>query len=531
MKFIYILEDDERIQKDLFETLQNIDPKLSIRFFTDLAQFHEWLKIAVHEGAKALAQGGQKFRNDTSQDIEPSDTHELRLVVAKNEFLGVQNIGLIKRARDFFMRKKMCSEQEPTALILTAFDSPDFDISLAEERIINNVIFKPFDKLILKQHLEYALTGHHPVNTGTVASMKIQSTIEMLKDVHLHSLSEVGFTTMNNHEIKIGAITKYYSESFKSGNKKSVFAYCKSCKEISEKEFLCEFLFFGADNQQISQIRRNVLQDKKHGVNDVKNTHGTTMRILVLDEDVPLAMEVKNFLTDKFSNAEVYTYSHYGQLLSDLADKDTANRQQLPPQFDLIFANYDIFEIEREKRWEQIWQYLQDRATKHGVSLGARPDLHLVTRKKIQLDEIRALSTWVKEIFFAPFDKGYMLKKLLLQHSTLLNKETTTVATKADNSLLKVANPVEITQISEAGLVLKYYRAISIGAFREFVLWRPEESDTPEIIGTVNFHEKDKNADYFLNHFVFFGMKDLYLKHIRLWLREAYIKAKDKGAA
>ncbi len=70
---------------------------------------------------------------------------------------------------------------------------------------------------------------------------------------------------------------------------------------------------------------------------------------------------------------------------------------------------------------------------------------------------------------------------------------------------------------------------MSVGAFREFVLWRPEEVDTPEIIGTVNFTEKEKNADYHLNHFVFFGMKDYFLKHIRLWLREAYIKTKEKG--
>ncbi|WII71589.1 hypothetical protein QJS83_14055 [Bdellovibrio sp. 22V] len=528
MKFIYVLEDDERIQKDLFETLKSIDPKLHIRFFLNLAQFHEWLKVAVHEGPKALAPGGQKYKDDTSEDIEPASTHELRLVVAKNEFLGVQNIGLIKRAQEFFLRKKMCSPQEPTALVLTAFDSPDFDIGLAEERIINNVIFKPFDKLILKQHLEYALTGHHPVNTSTVAAMKIHSTIEMLKEVSLNSISEIGFTTLNNHEIKLGAMTKYYSDSFKSGNKRSIFAYCNSCKELSPKEFLCEFYFFGADNDQISQIRRTILQDKNHEAKDVQNTHGNPLKVLILDEDMPLNVEMKGFLSEKFSNVEVFSYSHYGQLLSDLADKDTPNKQELPAQFDLVFSNYQIFEIEKQRRWEQICEYLKERAKKHTTEY-RQPELFIVSRKKIPIDEIKNLSLWIKEIFFTPLDKGYIFKKTLSQYSSLVNKAPASVASINDKSTLKVANPVEITQISEAGLVLKYYRAISTGAFREFVLWRPEEVDTPEIIGTVNFTEKDKGADYFLNHFVFFGMKDMYLKHIRLWLREAYIKAKEKG--
>ncbi|MBO9667609.1 MAG: hypothetical protein J7501_12445, partial [Bdellovibrio sp.] len=194
MKFILILEDDERIKQDLFETLRSVDPKLHIRFFQDLAAFHEFLKVALTEGPNALAKAGTRHPLDTMEDITPSNTHELRLVIAKNEFLGVQNMGLIRRARDFFVRKKMCSDREPTALILTAFDSPDFDIKLAEERIINNVIFKPFDKLILKQHLEYALTGHHPVTETAVASIKISSTIEMLKEVEISSLSEIGFT-------------------------------------------------------------------------------------------------------------------------------------------------------------------------------------------------------------------------------------------------------------------------------------------------------------------------------------------------
>ncbi|WP_413942764.1 hypothetical protein [Bdellovibrio sp. HCB-162] len=537
MKFIYVLEDDERIQKDLYETLKSIDPKLHIRFFLTLAQFHEWLKVAVHEGAKSLAPGGQKYKDDDSEEITPSDTHELRLVVAKYEFFGAKNMGLIKRARDFFVRKKMCSEQEPTALILTAFDSPDFDIALAEERIINNVIFKPFDKLILKQHLEYALTGHHPVNTGTVAAMKIQSTIQMLKEVAFNSISEIGFTTVNNHEIKIGAITKYYSDVFKAENKRSIFAYCHSCKEIpptastsSDKEYLCEFHFFGADNKQISQIRRNILQNKSHEVHNLMNTQGSTMRVLVIDEDVAAGLEVKNFLSEKISNLEIYNYAHYGQLLSDLSDKDTVNRQELPPQFDMVFASYDLFEIEKEKRWGQICQYLQDRATKHAISTSGPPHLYLLSRKKVPTDEIRNIASWSKEIFFIPLDKGYILKKILSQHSTLLNRENSTVSSIKDNSVLKVANPVEITQISEAGLVLKYYRAMSTGAFREFILWRPEETETPEITGTVNFTEEDKNGgEFFLNHFVFFGMKDHYLKHIRLWLREAYIKSKEKG--
>lgn len=529
MKFIYILEDDERILKDLFETLKSIDPQLHIRIFPSLALFHEWLKTALQEGPKALATGGQKYKDDTSENVSPANTHQLRLVIAKDEFLGTQNMGLVKRAREFFLRKKMCTEQDPTSLVLTAFDSPDFDIALAEDRIISNVIFKPFDKLILKLHLEYALAGHHPLNTSTVASMKIKSTIEMLKGVTLNSISEIGFSTINNHEIKIGAMTKYYGDPFKTDDKKSIFAFCNSCKEIAPKEFLCEFLFFGADNKQIGQIRRSILQNKSHNTQEIKNTRGSTTRVLILDEDSIYSSELKTYLADKISNVEVYIYNSYAQLQSDLADKETVHRQHLPTQFDIVFANYEIFAIEQKKRWEQLCQSLQDRANKSAISLATMPALYIIAKKNLNLDEVHGLTSWVKNLFFSPLDKAYILKKLLSQHPGLLNKEASSIANMKDQSLLKVANPVEITQISEAGLVLKYYRPMALGSFREFILWRPEELETPEIIGSVTFTEKDKGSEAVLNHFVFFGMKDYFLKHIRLWLREAYIKTKDKG--
>ena len=39
----------------------------------------------------------------------------------------------------------------------------------------------------------------------------------------------------------------------------------------------------------------------------------------------------------------------------------------------------------------------------------------------------------------------------------------------------EVGNPVQVTEISEAGLVMNYYRAITIGSFRRFILWFPVE--------------------------------------------------------
>ncbi|MFS4460116.1 hypothetical protein [Bdellovibrio sp. HCB2-146] len=528
MKFIYVLEDDIRAQKEIFESLQSIDSKLQIRFFQNLAEFHEFLKTALTEGPKALAVHGHRHSLDQGDPVEPTVADELRLVIAKDEFLGTQNMGLIRRARDFFVRKQMCSIEEPTALIITAFDSPDFDIKLAEERIINNVIFKPFDKLILKQDIEYALTGHHPLQSSSdIATMKISSTIEMLKEVPFESVSEVGFKTINNHEIRIGSTSKYYDKLFQTEHKRGIFATCISCKEVSEKEFHCEFAFLGADPAQIQQIRKHVLQNKAHKTIPFNNSQKAQFNIIIFDEDAGVVSDIKSLLEEKFSHIHVDGYSHSAQLLSDLDDKDTTHRRELPNHVDLFIASMDLFLDDGPKKWEQFTKVFADRCKKRGTAEKI-PDLALYTKKRQSAEQIRDLLKWAKEIFYTPWDRLYFVKKLLLQWPALTPQNDTTYAELCEGGTLKVANPVQITQISEAGIILKYYRAIGVGSFREFILWRPDEVDTPEIIGTCNYAEKEQAGEAFLNHFVFFGMKDHYLKHIRIWLREAYIKQKEK---
>ena len=84
--------------------------------------------------------------------------------------------------------------------------------------------------------------------------------------------------------------------------------------------------------------------------------------------------------------------------------------------------------------------------------------------------------------------------------------------------------------MSEAGFIMEYYREISIGAFREIVLWQPYEIGAPELMSNCNFVEEasGKMGTYHCQ-FVFFGMSDYFLKHIRIWIRDNYILSKEAG--
>lgn len=595
MKFVYVLEDDERIKEELFEIFKNIDPTLIVRFFSDLESFHEFLIAAMKEGPRTLATSGQILEADKAESVSPADNHELKLIVANNDFFTTQNLSLLRKSRDFFVRKRICSQEQPTSIVLSAFDSPHFDLRPSQQFGINNIIFKPFDRLIVRQHLEFALKGHQANKPDTLAAIQVKASVEMLKSIDVFSLSEVGFVTHNNHTIKVGAIRKYYGDIFRTKTKNSGFAYCNSSTEVGPDEFVCEFSFMGLDSQQISQIRKTILQKKNRELPEHRNTQGRKSFILIVEDDEKTVKDLESLFSEKMSDVEIYKYSMLPQLRIDLtrgkkkaddpqptesgsenpevqtasaedpaaeaqtqnADPDIENRQalasdqeesqenetsetnqeltpevqglyeNLPAEFDMIFINYSFFAGDKKESWDSIYADLCTHAANFGISQAQKPDLYFLSKQTLSMEELTPLSEWTKDVFFTPIDKSYFLKKLVSTQKILNTKEPTTIAEVKENIPLKVANPVDVTEISEGGLVMKYNRPMSLGSFREFYMLRPSAIEVPEILGIVNFTEKD-GADPTItyNHFIFYGMKDIFLKHIRLWLRETYIKGK-----
>ncbi|RYZ78576.1 MAG: hypothetical protein EOP06_28790, partial [Proteobacteria bacterium] len=204
MKYIYILENDIKFRDEMIEAIQKIDPQLGVRWFEHLDQFAKWIRLAMNEGATAIPKGGQTL----PQLLEASSAgaaHQLLLVISSEEFLGAKHMSLLRKTREMFIRKGLCPASDPTSLVLTSFESPTFDIKLVEDRIINNVIFKPFDKLILQQHLIFAIGGRHPPSQYSVHNMKTTATIEMLKEVDIECLSDVGFISISNRPITVGS--------------------------------------------------------------------------------------------------------------------------------------------------------------------------------------------------------------------------------------------------------------------------------------------------------------------------------------
>jgi len=171
MKFVFVLEDDVKFQKQIVEAIESIDPKIEVRLFTNLDGFLVWIRDLAANGPSSIVKAGMN-PSANAKPISETEEHRLVAIVSKLEFLGARQIPLLKKTRNMFVQKKVCTAEDPTAFVLTTFEAPNFQTKQLEDRIINNVIMKPFDRLILAQHLTFAIDGRHKPSKYSITNQK-----------------------------------------------------------------------------------------------------------------------------------------------------------------------------------------------------------------------------------------------------------------------------------------------------------------------------------------------------------------------
>lgn len=649
MRFVYVLEDDTKFQKEICEAISFLDPKIQIRIYPKLENFVEWVRLMMTTGPAAISQGGQIPTYVNQEPVPENEVHQLVAVISKIEFLGVKQLGLLRKTRDLFVQRQICTKEDPTSFVLTAFEDPEFKIRDLEDRILNNVIFKPFDRLILIQHLTFAIDGRHPASKYTITNQKTTAVVEMLKDVELEGVSEIGIVTKSYREIPVGSVAKYYGTPFTTQRHRSMIAICQACVPHPKepKAFLCSFTFLAADPTQITSLRK-IVKDKKakeyeYDWKDIRRPNAPDrVHIVMLDEEEEGPAGIKGSLEKRFESIKVTCYESYGALHGDLdpaaaiqgrdtnlkafgsatwvtmhfdlagltymgfeTDKDdvtqlfgtteeehkkiqnwftkalvpehkekfrhyvktqtlmednilviTAQDNQfylkviearkdekkfhlkvaeltkdeqiawltqnsrLKDPVDLLIVSHRFFSDTSQERWTHVIETLKNR-------FGKAPLLFMTSKKDFSDREEREFGKYVTDIFFKPMDRSYFEMKMKWAFPRLLEKgDKIQIHTVIREEIIKTANPVPVSEISEAGFVMQYYRSIGVGSFREIVLWQPYEIGAPELLATCNFVE-EIGKDGFKCHFVFFGISDHFLKHIRVWIRDNYILSKD----
>lgn len=638
----------------MVKAIQVIDSKIQVRLFPSLESLFNWTKLLLEVGAPAVARGGITPEIQSEEFTSEGGPDRLSLLIIKSEFLGAQNLSLIKKIREALIQKKVCTPEDPTSIVLTAFDQPEFSLKALEDRIINNVVFKPFDPLILIQHLTFAIDGRHPASKYTIANQRADAILEVLKDVEMEMISDVGFSTIADSPISKGAVAKYYSEYFSTEYSKSMMAVCVESQRhpTIQDKYRCWFQYFSPNTLQLGSIRR--LMKSKTSDQSVDwsffsrgRSKLDNIQVLSLAPEENDSGGLVSQISERYKNCYTTHYKSFEAFLSDLdpsqnlknrpndwkicslgnefsmifdrtgslfiglvqdqktipelfglpentlkargawfqnaLDKESKNKfkkivregikdltedltlsitvdgrdflirvfglevedkkiivkfsalteteeldwhrkhSQLPDQIDVLFISEKFLGEDPKTRLSFIKEQLTKRSN------GIAPGIFLISQTIHSDNEKRELSTVVDNILQRPIDRIHFWHVLQLMFPQLRGKDAiSNTETIQINQSIKVAMPVKFTEISEAGFIMQYHRSIEIGDFREVILWQPYEIESKEIIATCNYSEASKDDPKIqLNHFVFFGATDGFLKQVRIWIRDNYILSKQ----
>ncbi len=649
MKYVYVLEDDQKLQSQICESIRKSEPQAQIRFLSSFESFQKWLNLALTEGQKALFQGGEKLETDLnpiSTSWDPAD--ELILLITKDEWLGYRYLKLIKKTLDTFIRKQICTKENPTRLVITAFESPDFDLKLAEDPIVSNVIFKPFDELILQQLLHYACVGHSPPTQSFVHKVQTAQEVEMTKEVQMEAVGDVGFVTRSPREIKVGQISKYYGEVFLSKGRTHVMGRCVACESHPDwpGEFRVWFSFLGIPSSQISDIRRNMVirNEIEYSANSPFQEQPLKKDWVILDSNKERVAKFKKIL-DVVAEAQVKVFSSFdtfyfqtdpsglensrkekawsdvekitlhldqrGDILLRILPEDQEKKKIFgEPYAEFKKANFHsklhelsvvtlkswilagasdqellivqhngnfftlkatafakktvenetFIEIElvepalaeRTKWFETKFptpqsahailiaeEFLYDEKlgyweefVKSAHEKGQFPRFITLYKQVPMESKVRKMG-WVEDIYENSNDLPYIERKLKWRGSNLMTTADSGNAPYLNSckEVIRVANPVSIAELSEAGLLMNYERTLEAGLFRKFVLSKTAETFS-EYRATCNYSvEHPTEKGLFQSHFIFFGLTDGHLKSIRVWILENYVLSKQSEDA
>ncbi len=525
MSVACIIEQDAQTILQIETALNEIDNRLNVLVFNDLEGFYKWFNELIHN-------------NDPNIKKE-----DLKLLIGDIKFLGPNYFSLIEKVRKLMARRGILKREEDLAILLTAFDSPDMNYRQIESRIITNLLFKPFDLPILKQHLQIALANQKAISDFVVFSQKLNATAEMLKEVQLESFTELGFTTRSNRELRINDISKYYSEHFQANGKSSLLAKCISCHPHpnNPEEFETEFRYTGLTNPQVKKLRhslfsidlgptetstisKNVIPraDKKKMSSDPSINF-----VVFVKASGDSSIELKDSLEQNLLNVTVTLNKNMVSFTEALAKNDFSVLG--PKPIHALILNIDYFSPSHGvETWTKIQKQIED-SNMAMKTPNPKPKVFLTSSHEVGDEQLRSWSEVIEDVIHTPIDRPYLNKRLITLFPEIQPRnEAMEILKTSTRDVIRVANPIELTSISEACITMKYYRPISFHSFRRFCLPSSNGSETFELLASCYFNEKKDNI--YINHFVFFGITDKYLKYIRKWILERYIASKESAA-
>lgn len=486
MSRVLIIDSELKSLNELKQRLAGLNPQLSIESFSSFIEFEAATEKLTDEALASFYNFNLIILDYFL--IESKDwAGQLKNLRQKNTLNGI--------------------------ICFSVYDKPGVNRKHIFSLEVFNILYKPYDPLILKESLNIALNAKKNSKTIEIKPQPAKAFVAILKEIELLSICELGFVTMNDGSIPQYSYSKYFSEIFSYGKKQSVWAQCLISIPIPEKPgfFINKFQYVAIEPMALSTIR-HYLQDHKQNrtASAIWNLSAPAqtkkVTIALVDVLVENAAGIIADIESQFENVKV------DFIKFDPNKSTTVLGQRYDCVINLNSAN-SFDQIKKPFPKDQLY--------------------FLFSKIPINDANMTEVVSRYRDIFVLPLDRSYFFKKLKTHMQDLSYKTPPGLLNIHCTEKFKAANLVKISEICELYLNFNYHRELPNGIFREFVFINEDENQIVELPAFCNYSEKakaspDKKGDSYFHQFVFWGMTDYYLKQIRIWLLHNHILQNKK---
>lgn len=374
--------------------------------------------------------------------------------------------------------------------LVSLFDNPKSSKN-SETWPVQNLIYKPFDSTILKEHTRFALLKNQRVQTQFVHTTIAKGEVESLQKYKTLQLTEFGFKLSNTFPLLVGHVYKFYHPLFLNQKMQHSWA-----RVISEQKDFYELLFCQINPAVLSQVRKKLVAATIRVRGAIwrgrMSTSLTKIRIYLNVAEEGQNAVLTDFLKRKFSNTVF------------LVKKDIPPAGRVKLDLLITDSNYDKKELERQ--FDSGLTYI--RLFSKGV-------------KRNELEERFNLETVRLE---TPVDKSILVKLIKQLFPLLIENDPSPLITITFEEPIQISTLMEVSDYSEAAIGIQQETPIPLDTMLDIALTQEDETQLREMKVKVHFMDAKISSDKTHYHqFIFFGMKDELLKLIRLWTLQRHI--------
>ncbi len=384
--------------------------------------------------------------------------------------------------------------QYSCAILVSLFDDPTKSVRKLQNSVTKNLMYKPIDPTIFKEHTRFVLFPGEKVKTQYVHTTVSKNKLESLKKFNIVQLCESGFKIEKQYPLVKGKAYKFYHPHFQHQKNQHAWG-----RVVHEDDTHFEIAFAHISAAALNSVRKVIAGTKQRFKNPVwhgvaENTK-TAIEILIHIDDDTLSANIQELLERTFTGN---TIKHKKDLK--------------PPGLtaDLFITDLQYEELTLKNEFVAI------------------PKVIRLFQENLSRD---ALEERLLAEFFRtekPLDKSYLIKLIKAIFPLLQEKEASSLTTVPMEGVINLSEQMIVEEFSEAAMGFNHSNQFKVDDMIDIALTQEDETDLKEMKIRIHYADEKATEKVFYHQGILYGMKDEFLKQMRLWTLQMHIEKNKK---